>query len=54
MNQANIYQIFQREFGTKENILEFAFTYTLKCFYFSKYLRPEYLKYYKEGEGELP
>jgi hypothetical protein len=41
--KVNIYQLFQREFGDKEdNFLELAFTYLLKCYYFPKYLRPEY------------
>lgn len=55
MNKETInYQIFQWEFGSKENILELAFTYMLKCFYFPKYMRLEWLKYYQDGEGEFP
>lgn len=47
----NIYQLFRREFGGKEdNFLELAFTYLLKCYYFPKYLRPEY---FWEQEEEI-
>lgn len=51
MEKANIYQLFKREFGEKENnFLELAFTYLLKCYYFPLYLRPEY---FWEHEQEI-
>ena len=50
-----IYQLFRREFiEPKSSYLEWAFTYLLKCFYFPKYLRPEYLKWTENhAEKEL-
>lgn len=40
------YQIFRREFiEPKTGYLEWTFTYLLKCFYFQKYFRVEYLKW---------
>jgi len=48
------YQLFQREYGEGRNICELAFTYMLKCFWFPKYMKLEWLKHYKDGEGEFP
>lgn len=47
------YQLFRREFIEPKNIyLEWTFTYLLKCFYFPKYFRPEYLKWTENHAGK--
>ncbi|CAG8527506.1 1589_t:CDS:2 [Cetraspora pellucida] len=47
-----IYQSFQREFANNHSdCLELAFVYLLKCYYFPKYLRPEY---WQETTKNLP